>query len=89
MVAAAASHDKVEETPCGRTSPGTGWVGDQRVLLPGQPEDLAVAHGVDVGELGQLLEVWAHQDLHLTHVWLLHLEEQQSSQSLTQAGGTS
>lgn len=48
---------------------------DQHILLPREPEDLAVTHGVDVGELGQFLEVWAHQDFHLTHVGLLHLEE--------------
>lgn len=60
----------------GHTSPGAGRVGDQNILLPGEPEDLAATHGVDVGKLGQFLEVWAHQDLHFTHVGLLHLGDE-------------
>ena len=38
-----------------------------------------MSDGVDVGELGQLLEVRAHQDLHLTHVRLLDLNNTDGS----------
>lgn len=52
------------------------WIGDDHIVLPGNPENIAVSNGVDVGELSQLLEIWAHQQLHLTHVRLLDLNVQ-------------
>lgn len=58
---------------CFPTFSRTWWICDNNIILPGNPEDLTVSNGVDVGKLGQLLEIWAHQYFHLTHVRLLDL----------------
>lgn len=57
------------------TFSGIWRICDNYVVLPRNPEDLAVSDGVDVRKLSQLLEIWAHQDFYLTHVRLLDLQD--------------
>ncbi len=60
---------------CSHTFSRVWWICDNHIVLPGNPEDLAVSDGVDVSKLSQFLEIWAHQYFHLAHVRLLDLED--------------
>lgn len=52
---------RLEKALCFHTFSRVWWISDNHIILPGNPEDLTVSNGVDVGELSQLLEIWAHQ----------------------------
>lgn len=66
---------KKKKKACFHTFFRIWWICDNNIFLPGNPEDLTVSDWVDVGELSQFLEIWAHQYFHLTHVRLSDLND--------------